>query len=270
MMSQLHTDSVILLETRGLSKKLCKNLKKSLRYGMADIFKSIIGRKIEGQLREAEFWALNDISFTLRRGECLALLGSNGAGKSTLLKLIAGIMQYDQGTMQLNGSAKGIVSLGVGFDPFLTARENIYVNGALLGFKTKEIDRVFNDIIRFAELDEFVETPVRYFSSGMYVRLGYSIVAQLKPDILLVDEVLAVGDEAFKQKCLDRINEHRSHGAVIFVSHQMDLVRKVATHCMLLEKGRMLQIYDDVEAGIAAFQKIQVKDPNPKRRRPGM
>ena len=224
----------LILSTSGLSKKLCKNLRLSLRYGLSDIARKLLGGSVSDKLRPKEFWALQDVSFDLKKGQCMAILGRNGAGKSTLLRLIAGILQSDHGAIDLRGTAKGIVSLGVGFDPFLTARENVYVNGALLGFTTKEIDAVYNDIVRFAELNEFMETPVRYFSSGMHVRLGYAIVAQLKPDVLLVDEVLAVGDEGFKKKCLSRIRQHTEYGAVMFVSHEMDLVREVATSCLLL------------------------------------
>jgi lipopolysaccharide transport system ATP-binding protein len=242
------------LKTTGLSKKLCKNLRLSLRYGLSDISKKLFGGKVSEELRPKEFWALQDVSFELKKGQCMAILGRNGAGKSTLLRLIAGILQADHGVIDLKGTAKGIVSLGVGFDPFLTARENVYVNGALLGFTTKEIDSVYNDIVRFAELGEFMETPVRYFSSGMHVRLGYAIVAQLKPDVLLVDEVLAVGDEGFKKKCLQRIRKHTDDGAVMFVSHEMDLVRQVATCCLLLDKGRTIGVYEDVDVGIRIFE----------------
>ena len=170
------------------------------------------------------------------------------------MRLIAGILQADHGEIDLRGTAKGIVSLGVGFDPFLTARENVFVNGALLGFTTKEIDSVYNDIVRFAELSEFMDTPVRYFSSGMHVRLGYAIVAQLRPDVLLVDEVLAVGDEGFKKKCLRRIRQHTDYGAVMFVSHEMDLVREVATSCLLLDRGKTIGVFDDIEEGIRVFE----------------
>lgn len=254
-LSDTHTnDNEFILKTNGLSKKLCKNLKLSLRYGLSDIGKKLLGGKVSDELRPKEFWALQDVSFDLKRGQCMAILGRNGAGKSTLLRLIAGILQADHGEIDLRGTAKGIVSLGVGFDPFLTARENVFVNGALLGFTTKEIDSVYNDIVRFAELSEFMDTPVRYFSSGMHVRLGYAIVAQLRPDVLLVDEVLAVGDEGFKKKCLGRIRQHTDYGAVMFVSHEMELVREVATSCLLLHKGKSIGVYDDVEEGIRVFE----------------
>ncbi len=255
-MKAMEKDKKLLLRTSHLSKKLCKNLRLSLRYGLNDISRQLLFLPIKKELRPKEFWALKDVSFELYQGECLALLGSNGAGKSTLLRLIAGILGTDHGEIELFGTAKGIVSLGVGFDPFLTARENVFVNGALLGFTTKEIHRSFNDIVRFAELEDFMDTPTRYFSSGMLVRLGYAIVAQLNPDILLVDEVLAVGDEAFKQKCINRIIDHRKDGAVIFVSHQMDLVRKVATKCLILDKGKSIKMVDDVNKGIQEFLEL--------------
>jgi lipopolysaccharide transport system ATP-binding protein len=249
----------LLLRTEGLSKKLCKNLKLSLRYGLSDIGRKLVGRKISSELRPKEFWALNGVSFDLYKGECLAILGRNGAGKSTLLRLVAGILQADHGRMELHGTAKGIISLGVGFDPYLTARENVYVNGALLGLSTKQIDKVYNDIVQFAELQDFMNTPVRYFSSGMYVRLGYAIVAQLQPDILLIDEVLAVGDEGFKRKCLNRIKAHRDEGAVIFVSHEMDLVRSVATRVVILDKGVCTGTFSNVEEGIQHFEEGMFK-----------
>ena len=248
--------SKLLLQVDKVSKKLCKNLQLSLRYGLRDIGSQMFGLSMSKNLRKEEFWALKDISFEVRKGDCLALLGKNGAGKSTLLRLVSGIMKPDAGDIKLYGSAKGIVSLGAGFDHFLTGRENVYVNGALLGFSTKEIDAIYNDIVRFAETEEFMEMPVRYYSSGMTVRLGYAIAAQVKPDILIVDEVLAVGDEAFKEKCLNRIREHLKFGAVIIVAHQLDLLKKVANRCLLLDKGRVVEEIENVEAGIDSFRKL--------------
>ena len=248
--------SEVLLQVENVSKKLCKNLQLSLRYGLKDIGKQMFGLPMSKTLRKEEFWALKDISLELEKGDCLALLGKNGAGKSTLLRLVSGIMKPDSGDIKLYGSAKGIVSLGAGFDHFLTGRENVYVNGALLGFSTKEIDAIYNDIVRFAETEDFMEMPVRYYSSGMTVRLGYAIAAQVKPDILIVDEVLAVGDEAFKEKCLNRIREHLKIGAVIIVAHQLNLLKKVANRCLLLDKGRVVEEMEDVAAGIDNFRKL--------------
>ncbi len=247
--------SKVLLQIEGVSKKLCKNLQLSLRYGLKDIGAQMFGLQMSQDLRKEEFWALKDVSFDLKQGECMALLGQNGAGKSTLLRLISGIMKPDAGDIKLYGSAKGIVSLGAGFDQFLTGRENVYVNGALLGFSTKEIDAIYNDIVNFAETEEFMNTPVKYYSSGMTVRLGYAIAAQVKPDILIVDEVLAVGDEAFKEKCLNRIKEHLKIGAVIIVAHQLNLLKRVANRCLILEKGKVIEELSDVEAGIEQFRK---------------
>ena len=243
-----------LLRVENVSKKLCKNLQLSLRYGISDVAKSLFGLTPAASLRAGEFWALKDVSFDLKKGECLALLGRNGAGKSTLLRLIAGIMQADKGTVNLRGSAQGIIALGAGFDPYLTGRENVFVNGALLGFTTKEVDSIYNEIVSFSELEDFMNTPVRYYSSGMAVRLGYAIAAQVQPDILLVDEVLAVGDEAFKEKCLNRIKAHLEIGAVIIVAHQLDLLKKVANRAILLEKGEITHQFSDIDEGIAAFR----------------
>ncbi len=150
-----------LLRVENVSKKLCKNLQLSLRYGISDVAKSLFGLTPAASLRAGEFWALKDVSFDLKKGECLALLGRNGAGKSTLLRLIAGIMQADKGTVNLRGSAQGIIALGAGFDPYLTGRENVFVNGALLGFTTKEVDSIYNEIVSFSELEDFMNIKVR-------------------------------------------------------------------------------------------------------------
>jgi lipopolysaccharide transport system ATP-binding protein len=192
----------VLVKVEGVSKKFCRDLKRSLWYGVKDISSELFGAKKNGQLRPKEFWAVDDVSFELRRGECLGLIGHNGAGKSTLLKMLNGLIKPDKGTITMHGRIGALIELGSGFNPILTGRENIYNNGSVLGFSRKEIDAKFDSIVEFAELSEFIDTPVQNYSSGMKVRLGFAVAAQMEPDVLLIDEVLAVGDIGFSFKCL--------------------------------------------------------------------
>ena len=203
-----------LVEVTGLSKKFCKDLKTSLWYGVKDLVAGYSGNKNERQLRPKEFWAVKDISFTLKRGECLGLIGHNGAGKSTLLKILNGLINPDEGKVVMRGRIGALIELGAGFNPVLSGRENIYNNGAVLGFTRKEIDQKLQHIIDFAELEEFIDMPVRNYSSGMKVRLGFAVAAQMEPDVLIIDEVLAVGDLGFVLKCfktIDNILPQYSH-----------------------------------------------------------
>ncbi len=215
--------SETLIKVEDVSKKFCRSLKKSLWYGMQDLGREITGRRHggEGQLRPDEFWAVNDISFELKRGECMGLIGANGAGKSTLLKILNGLIKPDRGQITIQGRIGALIELGAGFNPILTGRENIYVNGSVLGFTRQEIDEKFDSIVEFSEIAEFLDTPVQNYSSGMKVRLGFAVAAQMEPDVLLIDEVLAVGDTGFRMKCLNRIHELLESSAVIFVSHSM-------------------------------------------------
>jgi lipopolysaccharide transport system ATP-binding protein len=249
--------SDILIKAEGVSKKFCKSLKQSMRYGMQDIAKTMFGVSPQSnQLRDKEFWAVDDISFELKRGECLGLIGSNGSGKSTLLKMLNGIIEPDKGRIQINGKIGALIEVGAGFHPMLTGRENIYINGSILGFSKKEMDRKFDAIVEFAELDEFIDTPVKHYSSGMYVRLGFAVAAQMKPDVLLIDEVLAVGDIAFKTKCYHQISKLIEKAAVIFVSHSMSQLSMVASRVLLIEQGSPVILTDDVQLGINEFYKI--------------
>jgi lipopolysaccharide transport system ATP-binding protein len=188
----------VLIRCEGLSKKFCKDFKRSLWYGIKDVTSSF-SKKAQHHdvLRKDEFWAVKDISFELRRGECLGLIGHNGAGKSTLLKLLNGLITPDQGQVTMKGRVGALIELGAGFNPVLTGRENIYNNGAVLGFSKEEIDSKLEAIIDFSELRDFIDMPVQNYSSGMKVRLGFAVAAQMEPDILLIDEVLAVGDMGF-------------------------------------------------------------------------
>ncbi|MFZ4455569.1 MAG: polysaccharide ABC transporter ATP-binding protein [Bacteroidales bacterium] len=233
----------ILIEVDHVSKRFCKDLKRSILYGFSDSMKAIVGKSLDTTtLRKDEFWAVKDVSFQLRRGECLGLIGHNGAGKSTLLKMLNGLIRPDHGQITIRGKIAALIELGAGFNPILTGRENIYNNGAVLGFTKDEITDKIDDIIDFAEIREFIDSPVQNYSSGMKVRLGFAIAAQMEPDVLLIDEVLAVGDIGFTIKCLNRISELIKQCAVIFVSHTMPQVARIASHGLLMNKG-LVQMY---------------------------
>mgnify|MGYP000630762545 CR=1 FL=1 len=230
----------VLVKVEGLSKKFCKDLKTSLWYGVKDLVSGITGSQANRPLRDKEFWAVKDITFELRRGECLGLIGHNGAGKSTLLKILNGLINPDEGSVTMRGRVGALIELGAGFNPILTGRENIYNNGAVLGFTRKEIDAKVEEIIDFSEIREFIDMPVQNYSSGMKVRLGFSVAVQMEPDVLIIDEVLAVGDLGFYFKCLNKIGELIPKTAVIYVSHNMPQVARICTKILLLDKGKSI------------------------------
>ena len=188
-----------------------------------------------------EFWALRDVSFVVAPGETVGVIGPNGAGKSTVLKLISRIIEPTSGRITVRGRIGALLELGAGFHPDLTGRENIYLNGSILGLSRADIRRRLDDIIGFAELERFIDVPVKHYSSGMYVRLGFSVAVHTDPEILLVDEVLAVGDQAFQRKCLERIDDLRRQGVtVLFVSHSADMVRSLCSRALWLHEGRLV------------------------------
>lgn len=231
-------DNEILIDVQNVSKRFCKDLKRSIRYGFMDSLRAISKQNLDAStLRKDEFWAVKDVSLQLRRGECLGLIGHNGAGKSTLLKMLNGLINPDHGSITIYGKIAALIELGAGFNPVLTGRENIYNNGAVLGFGRKEIDAKMEEIIDFAEIRDFIDAPVQNYSSGMKVRLGFAVAAQMEPDVLLIDEVLAVGDIGFRIKCLNRISELLKKCAVIFVSHSMPQVSRICTKGVLMEHG---------------------------------
>jgi lipopolysaccharide transport system ATP-binding protein len=187
-----------------------------------------------------QFWALRDVSFEVKRGEVLGIIGRNGAGKSTLLKILSRITEPDRGRVTLRGRVASLLEVGTGFHPELTGRENIFLNGAILGMKRAEIKAKFDEIVAFAEVEKFLDTPVKRYSSGMYMRLAFSVAAYLQPHILLIDEVLAVGDVAFQEKCLGKMSEVASKGrTVVFISHNMAAIRTLCSHCGILQDGRL-------------------------------
>lgn len=191
--------------------------------------------------RFPEIWALKGISFEIRAGETVGIVGSNGAGKSTLLKILSRITYPTEGHAQISGRVASLLEVGTGFHPELSGRENIYLNGAILGMSRAEIDERFQEIIEFAELEKFLDTPIKHYSSGMYVRLAFAVAAHLHPEILLVDEVLAVGDLQFQKKCLGKMEEAAGRGrTVIFVSHNLSAVSRLCNRCLLLEEGKLI------------------------------
>ena len=224
-----------------VSKKFSRSLKHSIAYGMADITRNVVGlRSPSEDLRPREFWALDDVSFELHRGEILGLIGPNGSGKSTTLKLLNGIFMPDRGRIHIHGRVGALIDVGVGFHPMLTGRENIFVSGAILGLSKREIDWKLDEIIAFSEIEDFIDTPVRFYSSGMYVRLGFSVAIHLDPDVLLIDEVLSVGDMAFGRKCFQRMTEILNSGiTVVFVSHAIRHVERICQKALLLHHGKV-------------------------------
>ncbi|WP_179319478.1 ABC transporter ATP-binding protein [Winogradskyella helgolandensis] len=235
--NEIVADDDVLVKVEGLSKKFCKDLKTSLWYGLKDLVSGVSGSSEDRLLRPKEFWAVKDISFELRRGECLGLIGHNGAGKSTLLKILNGLINPDAGKITIKGRVGALIELGAGFNPILSGRENIYNNGAILGFSRKEIKSKLVDIIAFSELEEFIDMPVQHYSSGMKVRLGFAVAAQMEPDVLIIDEVLAVGDLGFVLKCFKTIDTILPNTAIIFVSHSMPMISRICSQIILMEHG---------------------------------
>lgn len=246
-------DKEILIEVENLSKKFCKELKTSLWYGVKDLTSNVFGNAEERVLRPKEFWAVKNISFTLRRGECLGLIGHNGAGKSTLLKILNGLIKPDRGRAIIKGKVGALIELGAGFNPILSGRENIYNNGAVLGFNKKEIDAKIEEIIDFSEIREFIDMPVQNYSSGMKVRLGFAIASQMDPDVLIIDEVLAVGDLGFVLKCFKTIDVILPNTAIVFVSHSMPMVSRVCNKIILLDHGEAIARGTDVAGAIDKY-----------------
>ncbi len=196
--------------------------------------------KIENEKSE-DLWALRDVSFEIQRGEVVGIIGRNGAGKSTLLKILSRITEPTSGYADIHGRVASLLEVGTGFHPELTGRENVYLNGAILGMRRVEIDRKFDEIVAFAEIDRFLDTPVKRYSSGMYVRLAFAVAAHLEPEILLVDEVLAVGDSSFQKKCLNKMQDVGQQGrTVLFVSHNMPAITRLCERAILLDAGRVL------------------------------
>ena len=232
--------SDVLIRAENVSKKFCRSLKRSMWYGLCDMVSEAAGRlRQHDRLRVGEFWALRNVSFELRRGECLGLIGHNGAGKTTLLKMLNGLIKPDSGRITMRGRVGALIALGAGFNPLLTGRENIYVNASVLGLSRREIASRIEEIIEFAEIGDFIDSPVRSYSSGMNVRLGFAVASTLDPDVLLLDEVLAVGDVGFRFKCANRVRQIMNRAAVVFVSHSMEAISQLCTVGVVMHRGQV-------------------------------
>lgn len=236
--------SEIAVGMHHVSKRFLKGeLHDSLRDLIPALTRRILGRKSSDSAQSGEFWALRDISFEIPKGEAFGIIGANGAGKSTLLKLISRIMNPTSGTVEIKGRLSALIEVSAGFHPDLTGRENIYLNGTILGMNRREIAAKFDQIVEFSGLSEFLDTPVKRYSSGMYARLGFSVAAHVNPDVLIVDEVLSVGDYVFQKKCVERMKEVIHSGAtVLFVSHNLKIIAEFCHRCLLLERGRSRMI----------------------------
>jgi teichoic acid transport system ATP-binding protein len=253
----------VAIQVQGVGKKYCRSLRRTLVYGVHDVTRDLFGITSEPTaLRHDEFWALNDVSFEVKRGECLGLIGANGAGKSTLLKLLNGIILPDKGTITVHGRVGGLLELGAGFHPMLNGRENIHLSGAVLGLSKKEMEKKFDEIVDFAGLWEFIDTPVKHYSSGMYVRLGFSVAIHSEPAILVIDEALAVGDVLFQAKCFAKIREFKEKGTtIVVVTHSLDLVTSHCSRALLLDKGELL-VDQSPKAAIGEYNRIiATRDP---------
>ncbi|MEM9365553.1 MAG: ABC transporter ATP-binding protein [Planctomycetota bacterium] len=237
-------DGEVLIRAEGVGKKFCRDLRKSLWYGVCDSAAAInpwwSSNKTVPGLRPGEFWANQDIDFEVRRGECLGLIGPNGAGKTTLLKMIGVLIRPDAGRLEIRGSVGGLIALEAGFNPVLSGRDNVMINGAILGLSRRVIKDRMDEIVDFAGIPEAIDAPVQTYSSGMRVRLGFAVaVCLIQPDVLLLDEVLAVGDAAFRAKCYNAVAKLRESTATIFVSHNMALVSTIASQGLVLHRGKV-------------------------------
>lgn len=245
----------LVLAVERTSKKYCRAFRRSMYYGLVDAARETVGLVVKSDLRPLEFWALTDVSFDLYRGQILGITGRNGSGKTTLIRLISGIYPMDKGRITLNGKVATLFANSIGMHPHFTGRQNVYIKAALHGMSRQETKRKLDEIIAFSELERFIDSPLGTYSAGMKARLGYSIAAAVRPDLLIVDEGLAVGDIGFKRKCYDHIRKLAAEGmAVIFASSAVSKITKVSTRIMVLDQGRMIYEGNDIGHGVAIYQ----------------
>lgn len=252
--SEIKDDDVI-LSIQNVSKKFCRNLKQAYLYGLKDIAAEVLGTpRASHKLRKGEFWALKNVSIDVKRGESLGLIGVNGSGKTTLLRIISGLIKPDTGSIAIDGRISALIALGAGFNPLLSGRENVYVNMCILGLSRQEIDKLFEQVVDFAEVWEAIDAPVRTYSSGMRARLGFACAVYTNPDILLIDEVLAVGDARFRTKCYRKLNELREKGtSFVLVSHSSNAILNICNTTLYLSKGKTI-MHDATELVISKYQ----------------
>lgn len=243
-----------IIEIKNIGKKYNITHQKGKYIALRDILTNILmspfsflktkAKQVAGLETKEEFWALKDVNFDVKKGDVVGIIGRNGAGKSTLLKILSQITPPTTGEIKIHGKVGSLLEVGTGFHPELTGRENIFLNGAILGMTRKEIGEKFNQIVEFAGIEKFLDTPVKYYSSGMYVRLAFSVAAHMEPDILIVDEVLAVGDAEFQKKCLGKMDEvtKKDGRTILFVSHNMSAIEQLCSTVVLLEKGKISKI----------------------------
>lgn len=263
-------DSV--LSVQNVSKKFCRNLKRSYIYGLRDIFCEVVGKgRNSGKLRDREFWSVRNVSLEVKKGQSIGLVGINGSGKSTLLRMISGLMKPDTGRIVVRGRIAALIALGAGFDPLLSGKENVFVNMAILGLSRPQIEARFKDVVDFAEVWEAIEAPVRTYSSGMRARLGFACAIFTDPDILLLDEVLAVGDAMFRAKCYRKLSNMREQGTSFFlVSHNSNAVLNLCDTAVFLERGEMVMhgsaedVIGRYEQSLGDFKKKKYKKKQEK------
>lgn len=262
------TSADVAIRVEHVSKKFSRNLKKSMVYGLKDISRNILGMRAKSDvLRKEEFWAVDDISFEVKKGETLGLIGPNGSGKSTILKMLNGIYWPDKGRITIRGKVGALIEIGAGFHPMLTGRENIYVNSAILGMTKREVDNKFDSIVDFADIGDFIDMTVKFYSSGMLVRLGFAVAVHCEVDILLVDEVLAVGDMVFQRKCVNKMQQKTKDGTtIVFVTHSMNSLLSIVEKTALLKNGgirflgssrKAVNIYTEETNKSAAYGHLQ-------------
>lgn len=258
-------DSDVVIKVENVSKKFSKSLKNSMFYGVKDIVKNMLRLSSHSEkLRPNEFWAVNDVSFEVKRGEALGLIGHNGSGKTTLLKMLNGIFWPDKGKIAIRGRVGALIAVGAGFHPMFTGRENIYINGAILGMNKREINKKLDAIVDFADIGDFLDTPVKNYSSGMFVRLGFAISVHCNPSILLVDEILAVGDKDFQIKCYQKMHEIKKGGTtIILVSHNEYTIREETKKCLYLDHGKKIFLGESDEA-ISLYLKDTLEEKSRK------
>ena len=233
-----------------------ENLSKQYSLAKQRTFKEFFPALFRGQETKTKFNALSHLNFEIKKGESLGILGRNGSGKSTLLKIIAGVTKPSDGRITVNGRVAPLIELGAGFHPELTGRENVYLNGSILGIRKKQMDHLYKGIVDFSELQDFMDQPVKHYSSGMYMRLAFSVAVAEKPDILLVDEILAVGDTKFQEKCLKRIKEFQNQGStLILVTHSPNQIEQYCQKVLILDKGKQI-FFGDSSEGVEKYSSL--------------